>query len=309
MASAAAAMEHGIKSILGKVDAMNVNFSKQLIDINMTLSELPQLREHVRSTNTKLIELHNRLEVLESKQVGAVLDAQVAAEFAKLEAKINSSSLAGSSAGSTASFPSAKKRHIDTGIPAGPGRHDDPLQAEHRDKLKVWITGFVSPMLGATLEQHGRMLLGLIPSQHSAGTTIRGYNLNQSYSIRFSSEAGAKHFVEQFKNAAPQSQDTATNTTITLRVRYGAPMSIRAKNKYLGRLWQAVMLALKSDGTWHDKFTMGSNGFKGVLYIETDNGIFVLFTLVAKDRDQFECDPNSANLTKFGLDSDAVAEM
>eukprot|EP00959_Pyramimonas_sp_CCMP1952_P307958 6445381-Pyramimonas_sp.AAC.1 len=162
MASAAAAMEHGIKAILEKVDAMNANFSKQFGDINVTFSEIPQPKEHIGSTNSKLVELHNRLEVLvERKQIGAIMAAQVAAEFAKLGAKINSSSLAGSSAGSTASFPSAKKRHIDTGIPAGPGRHDDPLQAEHRDKLKVWVTGFVSPMLGATLEQHGRMLFGL----------------------------------------------------------------------------------------------------------------------------------------------------
>eukprot|EP00959_Pyramimonas_sp_CCMP1952_P285887 5977808-Pyramimonas_sp.AAC.1 len=92
---------------------MNSNFTKQFADINLTLSELPQLKEHVGTTSAKFNELHNRLEVLESRQVGAVMDAQVAAELAKLEAKSNSSSLAGSSAGSTASFPLAKKRHIE----------------------------------------------------------------------------------------------------------------------------------------------------------------------------------------------------
>ena len=161
-------------------------------------------------------------------------------------------------------------------------------------------------MLGSMLEEHGKHLLGLLPSHHSAGATIRGYNLNKSYSIKFANEKAAAAFVDHYRSAGMQYQDQATNSTVNLRVRFDAPAEIRVKNKYVSRLWQAITEAMKRDGKWKTDYSIGSNGFKGILYMKVGECLFVLFEIIATDRNQFEFKANSDNLSKFGIDAEAA---
>eukprot|EP00959_Pyramimonas_sp_CCMP1952_P351928 7373640-Pyramimonas_sp.AAC.1 len=85
-------------------------------------------------------------------------------------------------------------------------------------------------MLGTMLEEHGKHLLGFLPSHRTAGATIRGYNLNKSYSIKFANEQAAAAFVGHYRAAGIQYQDQASNSTVNLRVRFDAPAEIRANN-------------------------------------------------------------------------------
>ncbi|CAK0850604.1 unnamed protein product, partial [Prorocentrum cordatum] len=183
------------------------------------------------------------------------------------------------------------------------------LELLETHQCKIWVSGFVSPMLGSMLEEHGKHLLGLLPSHHTAGATIRGYNLNKSYSIKFANEKAAAAFVDHCRSAGMQYQDQATNSTVNLRVRFDAPAGIRVRSKYLGRLWQAIAEAMKRDGKWKADYSIGSNGFKGILYMRVGECLFVLFELISTDRNQFECKAFPDNLSKFGIDSDAATAM
>ena len=142
-------------------------------------------------------------------------------------------------------------------------------------------------------------------SQHvSAQAHVVARNLNQSYALQFSSAEQARAALDQFKMRGITWQDPRSSASTPLRARMDASPEVRGRQIILGRLWQLVVNRMKELGTWDTKYTMGSNGPKGLLFLAQGDDVEALATLHDGLGDEKYLDMEYVALARHGIDKE-----
>ena len=83
-----------------------------------------------------------------------------------------------------------------------------------------------------------------------------------------------------------------------LRVVHDTPVSVRRVNRILGLLWSKLNQTMKLNGTMRDGLRLGSNGFRGKLWlVNADHEeISEMFAVVTSERNQLSIVPHELHL-------------
>eukprot|EP00959_Pyramimonas_sp_CCMP1952_P233686 4883862-Pyramimonas_sp.AAC.1 len=94
-----------------------------------------------------------------------------------------------------------------------------------------------------------------------------------------------------------------------MRARLDAPSSVRRRNKALGLLWTRVADHLRETNGWRQGMKLGSQGFKGTLFVIENDECSILFQAEELEHYQFDVKPELDHLAAIGIDQAKAESM
>ncbi|CAK0827021.1 unnamed protein product [Prorocentrum cordatum] len=171
---------------------------------------------------------------------------------------------------------------------------------KERDNRKIWIAGFPRPLLAKVMSAHATQLIQKhVPNGITA--MPKSHNFQTAYSIIFDSNEAAKDFLMRARTLGVRWRDPRTNIDCELKIRMDAPPAIRKVNRILGVLLSKVVETAKAYNKWSPSFTLGSQGFRGTLWLISNDDTENLFQVKGVESMQVDVIPNVVALKKIGF--------
>ena len=270
---------------------------------------------------------HN--EKIENKISG--IAAEVAAlkiDYTKLDAKVqegSASSAAGSAAGSQwgaasaatatsgggggAGAPFKRFRTVPQPTPPGAGRSN---RMDVNDQ-KVWLAGFPEHLLARSILAYVKeVTVACCPQAVYDQIKYNVQDLNSSISMVFPTDADAEQFIDMYRSKELHFQHPLLGSMHEIRARGDRTPGDRARRRVLGSLWQAMRTKLTNDGKWVDGHRLGTQVYKGLLFLADEREARALFIVKLDEfRGRYDVTVESKDeyLAVLGLTPQVIVDM
>ncbi|CAK0864229.1 unnamed protein product [Prorocentrum cordatum] len=299
-----------MESQIAQLLAQMTNMTADIGHVKAAVGGTAEIKATLQAHDAKFVEMQQQIDEANKNAMAALdkaqhtgLDQQLEARFLQLE----SSTARMQSSSASVNSDRSKRNRIGTGPTGSTGASTDGFHLGRADadcdRTKVWIGGFTRKMLAASMSQFARSILTNLPTHERNLVQIKAYNLNKSFSLKFSSVEQASEFVQRSRDNPEMLTyaDPVTIEKLCLRARVDAPHDVRSRNKILGSLWQSTITFMKGKGSWKGKMKLGSNGFRGILFLIDGEAVQGLYVVSEDASDNVVIVPDAAALKKVGF--------